>query len=136
MPKRRVLVVYGTRPEAIKMAPVIAALRASEHLHPFVAVTGQHRAMLDQVNELFGITPDHDLDIIAPRQQLHDITDAGARRARTRDPLCRARFSHGAGGYDYILRGSPGRVSTNRCRWRTSRPVCERETGTTPSPRR
>ena len=46
---RKVLVVYGTRPEAIKMAPVVAALAASEHLEPVVAVTGQHRAMLDQV---------------------------------------------------------------------------------------
>jgi UDP-N-acetylglucosamine 2-epimerase (non-hydrolysing) len=72
MPK--VLVVYGTRPEAIKMAPVIAGLRASEDLQSVVAVTGQHRAMLDQVNDLFGIVPDHDLDIIAQRQTLHDVT--------------------------------------------------------------
>jgi UDP-N-acetylglucosamine 2-epimerase (non-hydrolysing) len=70
----KILVVYGTRPEAIKMAPVVAALAASEHLQPVVAVTGQHRAMLDQVNALFGITPAHDLDIIRPRQQLEGIT--------------------------------------------------------------
>lgn len=72
MPK--VLVVYGTRPEAIKMAPVIAGLRAAADLQSVVAVTGQHRAMLDQVNDLFGIVPDHDLDIIAQRQTLHDVT--------------------------------------------------------------
>lgn len=71
---RQALVVYGTRPEAIKMAPLIAALRDAEQLHPTVVVTGQHREMLDQVNTLFGIVPAHDLDIIAPRQTLGDIT--------------------------------------------------------------
>lgn len=71
---RRVMVVYGTRPEAIKMAPVVRALQASEHLSPLVVLTGQHRAMLDQVNFLFGIEAAHDLDIISPRQTLEDIT--------------------------------------------------------------
>jgi UDP-N-acetylglucosamine 2-epimerase (non-hydrolysing) len=74
-----VLVVYGTRPEAIKMAPVIAGLQASHHLRPVVAVTGQHRAMLDQVNDLFGIVPEHDLDIIAQRQTLQDVTTRALR---------------------------------------------------------
>ena len=74
MTSRRVLVVYGTRPEAIKMAPVIKALQGSPHLEPVVAVTGQHRLMLDQVNSLFGITPDVDLNIIGERQTLEDIT--------------------------------------------------------------
>jgi UDP-N-acetylglucosamine 2-epimerase (non-hydrolysing) len=68
------MVVYGTRPEAIKLAPVVRALRASAHLDVVVAVTGQHRSMLDQVNGLFGITPDLDLDVIRPRQQLHEMT--------------------------------------------------------------
>jgi UDP-N-acetylglucosamine 2-epimerase (non-hydrolysing) len=71
---KRVMVVYGTRPEAIKLAPVVSALGRSPYLAPIVAVTGQHREMLDQVNELFGITPSHDLDIIAPRQTLEQIT--------------------------------------------------------------
>lgn len=71
---RKVLIVYGTRPEAIKMAPLIAALRRSRHCRPVVAITGQHRAMLDQVNTLFGIRPDHDLDIITERQRLEDVT--------------------------------------------------------------
>lgn len=70
----RVLVVYGTRPEAIKLAPVVTALRASPYLDVTVAVTGQHRAMLDQVNALFGITPDIDLDVIQPRQQLPEMS--------------------------------------------------------------
>lgn len=71
---RRVMVVYGTRPEAIKMAPVVEALEASAHLQPVVITTGQHRAMLDQVNTLFGIVPAHDLDIIEPRQTLSGVT--------------------------------------------------------------
>lgn len=71
---RRILVVYGTRPEAIKVAPLIAAMSASTHLEPVVAVTGQHRQMLDQVNALFGIVPKHDLNIITERQQLQGIT--------------------------------------------------------------
>jgi len=69
-----VLVVYGTRPEAIKLAPVVRELARSTVLDVVVAVTGQHRAMLDQVNGLFGIVPDHDLDVIRPRQQLHELT--------------------------------------------------------------
>ncbi|WP_020579205.1 non-hydrolyzing UDP-N-acetylglucosamine 2-epimerase [Actinopolymorpha alba] len=71
---RRVMVVYGTRPEAIKMAPVIAAMRSSETVEPIVAVTGQHREMLDQVHELFDIRPDHDLAILTPGQSLAEIT--------------------------------------------------------------
>ena len=71
---RRVMAVYGTRPEAIKVAPVVQAMQQSPHLDPVVVVTGQHRQMLDQVNSLFGIVPDHDLDIISSRQSLEDIT--------------------------------------------------------------
>jgi UDP-N-acetylglucosamine 2-epimerase (non-hydrolysing) len=68
------MVVYGTRPEAIKLATVVRELGRSPSLDVTVVVTGQHRAMLDQVNDLFGITPDHDLDVIQPRQQLHEVT--------------------------------------------------------------
>jgi UDP-N-acetylglucosamine 2-epimerase (non-hydrolysing) len=68
------MVVYGTRPEAVKMAPVIQALEASAHFRPVVAVTGQHREMLDQVNAVFGITPQYDLDLCSPGQSLTDIT--------------------------------------------------------------
>lgn len=70
----KVMVAYGTRPEAIKMAPVVLAMRKSQHLEPIVVVTGQHRQMLDQVNGLFGIRPHHDLDVIRPRQELHEVT--------------------------------------------------------------
>ncbi len=69
-----IVLAYGTRPEAIKMAPIVQALSASSSLRPVVAVSGQHREMLDQVNQLFGITPDHDLDIIKPGQTLTEIT--------------------------------------------------------------
>lgn len=69
-----IMAVYGTRPEAIKMAPVIKALQQSELFRPTVTVTGQHREILDQVNTLFGITPDHDLNLIAHRQSLTHIS--------------------------------------------------------------
>ena len=59
-----IMTVYGTRPEAIKMAPLIAGLRDHPDLHQVVAVTGQHREMLDQVNHLFGVTPDYDMDLM------------------------------------------------------------------------
>lgn len=65
--------IYGTRPEAIKMAPIVAALQDSASLDHFTTVTGQHRSMLDQVNSLFGIVPDHDLNIFSPGQTLNGI---------------------------------------------------------------
>jgi len=69
----RVMTVYGTRPEAIKCAPVVKALEASPDFEGITVVTGQHREMLDQVNELFGITPDHDLDVMSHGQSLSGI---------------------------------------------------------------
>ncbi len=62
--KPHILVVFGTRPEAIKMAPVVAALRARDGLDVSVAVTAQHRQLLDQVLAIFGIVPDVDLDLM------------------------------------------------------------------------
>jgi len=74
----RVLVAFGTRPEAIKMAPVIRELQArADRFETVVAVTGQHRTMLDQVLAHFGIVPDHDLAIMTPRQSLTDIAVRG-----------------------------------------------------------
>src|SRR5690606_24007952 len=70
---KKVMVVFGTRPEAIKMAPVVAALRAQPGIEVQVAVTAQHRQMLDQVLELFAIEPDDDLDLMAPNQRLPDL---------------------------------------------------------------
>ena len=71
---KKVLVVFGTRPEAIKMAPVVLGLKAHEGIDCKVCVTAQHREMLDQVLGLFQIEPDHDLNIMAPGQDLYDIT--------------------------------------------------------------
>ena len=73
--KIKVMTVFGTRPEAIKMAPIVLELQKhSDKITPVVAVTAQHREMLDQVLNLFSITPDHDLDIMAQGQTLFDIT--------------------------------------------------------------
>jgi UDP-N-acetylglucosamine 2-epimerase (non-hydrolysing) len=68
------MTIFGTRPEAVKMAPVVQRLREGGDFNPIVTVTAQHREMLDQVTRLFGITPDHDLDIMLPEQSLVDIT--------------------------------------------------------------
>jgi hypothetical protein len=123
---RRVMVVYGTRPEAIKMAPIVAALRDSPVIDPVIVVTGQHREMLDHVHHVFDVRPDHDLAILTPLQTLTDVTqrvlagvNALVRRATRRRP-------------------SPPRLprSTNRFPSSMSRRACVRMTGTHRSPRR
>ncbi|MDR1320393.1 MAG: UDP-N-acetylglucosamine 2-epimerase (non-hydrolyzing) [Gracilibacteraceae bacterium] len=70
----RVLAVFGTRPEAIKLAPVIRALRARPELEVVVAVTAQHREMLDQVLDVFDLRPEYDLDLMQAGQELPDLT--------------------------------------------------------------
>ena len=72
--KIKVMTVFGTRPEAIKMAPLAKELEACEYIDAKVCVTAQHRQMLDQVLEIFDITPDYDLDIMKQRQSLVGIT--------------------------------------------------------------
>src|SRR5699024_9791745 len=64
----RVMTIFGTRPEAIKLAPIIRAIEDDDEMENVIVVTGQHREMLDQVNSLFEITPHHDLDIMAGEQ--------------------------------------------------------------------
>lgn len=71
---KKVLTVFGTRPEAIKMAPLVHALAADERLESKVCVTAQHREMLDQVLSLFEITPDYDLNLMKVGQTLNDVT--------------------------------------------------------------
>ena len=72
---KRLLLVFGTRPEAIKMAPLVNALKnQAGHFETVVCVTGQHREMLDQVLDLFQITPDYDLNIMKSNQDLYDVT--------------------------------------------------------------
>ncbi|MGG0249186.1 UDP-N-acetylglucosamine 2-epimerase (non-hydrolyzing) [Peribacillus frigoritolerans] len=80
MPKQRikVMTVFGTRPEAIKMAPVVLELKKHpEEIETIVVVTAQHREMLDQVLQCFQINPDHDLDMMKDRQTLEEITTRG-----------------------------------------------------------
>lgn len=72
----RVLTVFGTRPEAIKMAPVVTALAADPRFDARVCVTGQHREMLDQILNVFEIEPAYDLNIIRPNQSLYDVASA------------------------------------------------------------
>ena len=69
----RIMTIYGTRPEAIKVAPIIKAIEADADLENVLVVTGQHREMLDQVNTMFEIVPDHDLNIMAAGQSLNGI---------------------------------------------------------------
>ena len=70
---KRIMTIYGTRPEAIKVAPIIKAIEKADGLENVIVVTGQHREMLDQVNTLFGIVPDHDLNIMSAGQSLNGI---------------------------------------------------------------
>jgi UDP-N-acetylglucosamine 2-epimerase (non-hydrolysing) len=73
MQQHKIMVVYGTRPEAIKVATVIEALQNDDRFEAIPVVTGQHREMLDQVNGMFGIEPRHDLDLMKPGQSLNGI---------------------------------------------------------------
>ncbi|MDR0915911.1 MAG: UDP-N-acetylglucosamine 2-epimerase (non-hydrolyzing) [Oscillospiraceae bacterium] len=73
MPK--IMLVFGTRPEAIKMCPLVLELRSRKEFETIVCVTGQHREMLDSVLSAFGVTPDIDLDIMSANQTLFDITE-------------------------------------------------------------
>ena len=72
----KILVIFGTRPEAIKLFPVVAALKADPRFTPIVCVSAQHRGLLDQVLEIAGIVPDFDLDLMKPDQSLDALTAA------------------------------------------------------------
>lgn len=71
---KKIMLVFGTRPEAIKMCPLVNELKSRKELQTVVCVTGQHRQMLDMVLEAFGITPDYDLSIMKDKQTLFDVT--------------------------------------------------------------
>jgi UDP-N-acetylglucosamine 2-epimerase (non-hydrolysing) len=71
---QKILIIFGTRPEAIKMAPVVLRLREAGSFRVKVAVTAQHRQMLDQVLDIFGIVPDYNLNLMTPDQDLFDVT--------------------------------------------------------------
>ena len=71
---KKVMLVFGTRPEAIKMCPLVNELKGRSGIQTVVCVTGQHRQMLDQVLEAFAVKPDYDLSIMKERQTLFDVT--------------------------------------------------------------
>lgn len=71
--KPKIMTVYGTRPEAIKVAPVVSALQNDERFESVVVSTGQHREMLEQVNKRFGISPDYDMALMKPGQTLNEL---------------------------------------------------------------
>lgn len=72
--KKKIMLVFGTRPEAIKMCPLVNELKSRRNIQTIVCVTGQHRQMLDQVLETFNVVPDYDLSIMKDRQTLSDVT--------------------------------------------------------------
>jgi UDP-N-acetylglucosamine 2-epimerase (non-hydrolysing) len=72
--KKKIMAVFGTRPEAIKMCPLVKELKTRKNLNTIVCVTGQHRQMLDQVLEAFHVVPDYDLSIMKDKQTLFDVT--------------------------------------------------------------
>lgn len=74
MVRKKIMIVFGTRPEAIKMCPLVNELNKRRSIEAIVCVTGQHRQMLDQVLNTFGVVPDYDLAIMKPQQTLFDIT--------------------------------------------------------------
>lgn len=74
MQKKKIMTVFGTRPEAIKICPLVSEMKRREGLQVVVCVTAQHRQMLDQVLDNFGVVPDYDLNIMKDRQTLFDIT--------------------------------------------------------------
>lgn len=82
--KPKIMTVYGTRPEAIKVAPVVSALQGDDRFDSVVVSTGQHREMLEQVNKRFGITPDHDMGLMKPGQSLNELV---ARAIQGLDPI-------------------------------------------------
>ena len=135
MAKKKVMLVFGTRPEAIKMCPLVNELKArTDEFETVVTVTGQHREMLDQVLRVFGVTPDHDLAIMKPGQTLFDVTcDVLLKlRAVLEDEKPDVVLVHGDTTTSFAR---PSRASTFRSPWATSRRGCARTTSTVPGRR-
>ena len=80
---KKIMLVFGTRPEAIKMCPLVQELKKRKSLQTVVCVTGQHRQMLDSVLKAFSVVPDYDLDIMKERQTLFDVTTAVLMRMKS-----------------------------------------------------
>lgn len=114
MSRIKVMTVFGTRPEAIKMAPVVLELQKyPEQIIPIVAVTAQHREMLDQVLQLFQIVPDYDLDIMSKGQTLFDITSRAMQGLNEvmdqENRYCTGAWRH----HNYFCRGAGCILSSN-----------------------
>ena len=73
---KKIMLVFGTRPEAIKMCPLVKEIQKSDSLEPVVCVTGQHKEMLEQVLDIFDVKPDYNLAVMKPGQDLYDITSS------------------------------------------------------------
>ena len=74
MKKTKIITIFGTRPEAIKMVPVIREIKKWSNLEPVVVTTGQHREMIDQALKVFGLKPDYDLNIMQTDQKLYEVS--------------------------------------------------------------
>ena len=81
---KKIMLVFGTRPEAIKMCPLVNELKTREKIKTIVCVTGQHRQMLDMVLDTFGVVPDYDLSIMKEKQTLFDVTTTILERIKCR----------------------------------------------------
>ena len=86
------MTIFGTRPEAIKMAPLVKELQKSDGLDPIVVITAQHREMLDGVMKTFNIKPDYDLDIMEKNQTLSKITSNSNYKIRRSNKKRKARY--------------------------------------------
>ena len=132
---KTVMLVFGTRPEAIKMAPLVKVFeKHPQDFTTLVCVTGQHREMLDQVLHLFDIVPDYDLNIMKQGQDLYDVT------ARVlvgmRDVLKPNRTSSWCTGTPPPVQLPPWPLFTNRFPSDTSKPDCAPTTSTAPGPKK
>ena len=108
MKKIKVMAVFGTRPEAVKMAPLALELARRPGIQAQCCVTAQHREMLDSVLDIFGVKPDFDLNIMQPRQTLSSITSKTLLGMEA--VLEQAGADFGPRGHLHHLRRSPGRL--------------------------
>ena len=133
---KKVMLVFGTRPEAIKMCPLVNELKSRpDEFQTVVTVTGQHREMLDQTAAAFDLRIDYDLNLMRDRQTLDGLT---ARILTSATPVLEL-----AAPDAVLVHATPpllsrwrSRRSTDRSPWGTWRRACDRETGTPPFPRR
>ena len=125
----KVMTIFGTRPEAIKMAPVVRELLKHKEIETKVCLTAQHREMLDQVVDLFDLPVDYDLDIMKSGQTLYDITARVLRGLE--DVLKREKpdyvLVHGDTTTTFNVLRRRWLLSTSRLKWATWRRACGRE---------